>query len=176
MRDGKVFPVSSIQISIKRGKVFRIFVENLYDACPGENYRPGRIKMDIDTDEEKDEGGSDLAPTPNTYCSIPTCTGEAVKQRDCDFKLFVSWLGSDINHKKLISTSERFMIYSSYNLDVLFKTILKIGKPTADDGEREKEKVQVLTDPLRELEEDVRKRITERKEVVIQDVKQMTEI
>lgn len=151
-------------------------MEDLKDACPLETTKPLRVKMDIETDEEKDETSAGNLPVQNTYCSIPTCTAESVRDRDCDFKLFVSWLGSDINHKKLISNAERFMIYSSYNLDVLFNTILKIAKPQQEDGEPDRDKGRVVIDPLHELEQDVRKRITTTHEVTFQELKVMSEI
>lgn len=167
MKDNKVYPVSSIQISIKRGKVIRIFVEDLAYACPEETKnreKLPKIKMDIESDHGGDEHGGENNTGDNVYCPVNFCTPEQIKDRHCDFKLFVSWLGSDKNHKKLISTSERFMVYKTYNLQELFKEVLDIAKPSHTYMDKELPGKPVA-EQLKELEDEVRKRLTQKTEV-----------
>lgn len=162
VKDQKVYPVSSIQISIKRGKVIRIFVEDLDHACPEEIKNRDafpKIKMDIEADQG-DETAGKSKNKENVYCPVPYCTPEQIKERLCDFKLFVSWLGSEKNHKKLISNSERFMVYKTYNLEDLFKEVLNIAKP--DEAKlKDSPPSKSVADQLKDLEDEVKKRITQ---------------
>lgn len=187
-----MYPISSIQISIKRGKVFKIIVEDFRDACPeviGKD-KPGRIKMDIESDTQDEEEDKRYKNSNNVYCPTPHCQGQDITDRKCDFKLFVSWLGSDKNHKKLISTSERFMVYSRYNLKELYSRILDISKVdevvradkkteearSESTTDQDKDKDAKAVDPLQALEPDVRKRIEERVHVTLEFPKLMAEI
>ena len=147
----------------------RIIVEDLKDACPKEkkHINPDPIDMKIDSpNEEKDDTLVD--PTDPVFCPVPFCTPELAKTGYCDFKLFVSWIGSDKNHKKLISSSERFMIFHNYNLEKLFESVLEIIEPK---NEPKKEEVNTQGSKnsyiiMKEsVEDEVYKRMTTLKEV-----------
>lgn len=172
--------MSSILLSIKRGKVLKIFVEDLHKACPGDKSKPPfqRIKMDIENDsvEEGNEHKNKQLPV---YCSIPFCDEKSEKNRLCDFKLFVSWLGSDKNHKKLISTSERFMVFENYNIEELFKSVLDIAYPFSDkDTENKKYNAEVKEDEeqYKDLEDSVVKQLTKTQKVEFERIDKLTEI
>lgn len=124
-----MYPISSILISVKRGKVIKIIVEDLKEACLEEiSQQPTILKLDLDTDDDDEKNDQQTKISKNQiYCSRKFCEDdEEVRNGFCDFKLFLSWIGSDKNHRKLISSSERFMIFKHYNLKDLFGEILKI--------------------------------------------------
>lgn len=153
-----------------------MFVEDLRDACPetltGKELQ--KMNVQIESDNEN-EAGKPTNGTQHHYCPIGFCNATETANRTCDFKLFVSWLGSDKNHKKLISQSERFMVYQKYNLDVLFEKILQIANPTnkywgTDFRENTK------TVKVEDLEDDVKKLIMKKQDVKWFETKHLSEI
>lgn len=168
--------MSSILISIKRGKVFKIFVEDLRNACPADkaNSPFQKIKMPIESDEE--EADNAVKKKDPIYCSIPYCTEQDLKDRKCDFKLFVSWLGSDKNHKKLISTSERFMVFEHYNLEELFSSVLDIAKPDSRRSQDAALDSETAKKQFEELEDEVKTRFKTVVPVEFERAKTLSEI
>ena len=90
--------------------------------------------MKIDSRPEGDNDDTTNNDSP-VFCPVPACTPELSITGFCDFKLFVSWIGSDKNNKKLISSSERFLIFKNYNLEKLFESVLEIKKEEINNEE-----------------------------------------
>lgn len=152
----------------------------MHKACPADKSKAPfqRIKMDIDNDS-MEEGSDRKNKQLPVYCSIPFCDEESEKNRLCDFKLFVSWLGSDKNHKKLISTSERFMVFENYNIEELFKSVLHIADPFTDksvDQKKYEAEVKEDEDQYKELEDSVVKQLKKVQKVEFERIDKLTEI
>jgi hypothetical protein len=112
----------SIVIQLEQGKIANLRVEDLKEACVNSKLEP-IIPADFpNTDPNQ------IELCPMTLCS----TNE---NGECDVKLFISWLGTDVDGNNLISSGERFMNFKNYNLEGMYTSILAISNKDASSNE-----------------------------------------
>ena len=109
----QVFPVISLRIVLDKGEIVSIEHESIADACK-EPVTPEIIDQ-----------GNDFA-SKNEVASCPTqlCQDADNEKGKCDFKIFVSWAGTDIKGKGLVSSSKRISRFAGFNFDGMLKSIL----------------------------------------------------
>ena len=120
--DTKVFPIISILIHTDEGLITKIELEDLKDGCPDNN-----IVQEV----------LDLNLSFTSVNEIPLCYSELCQNNDdgpCDIKVFVSWVGTDINGNTMISNSERILNFAKYNLPAMYESITKMDNNTGDDA------------------------------------------
>lgn len=113
-----VFPIINILITLKNGLVSSIKLEDISEACP-RNIRASSSDLNQGSMEEL-----------KGNCDIPPCQDKENAAGRCDFKIFVSWIGTDRNGDGLLSASERLSNYKNYNMEAMFQSILDIENNT----------------------------------------------
>lgn len=109
-----MFPIISIIVRLDKGKIDKIEVEDLKNACANP-MSPEKVAADF----------KNKSAEPFSLCPIDYCTTN--EKGECDIKLFVSWQGTDSTGKNLISSGERFMNFENYNLVGMYDSIMLIS-------------------------------------------------
>lgn len=121
----QIYPVINILITLDQGKVVSVTLEDISDACD----QPMAAEI-------IPLGNSFAFPNTVNNCPVSPCQDAENSVGKCDFKIFVSWIGTDKNGTGLISASERLSNFKNYNMakiyDSLLNMDLNINKGTND--------------------------------------------
>lgn len=115
----QVFPVINLLITLDMGKISSIALEDFSSAC-AEAVIPEIIN----------QGNSFASENTIKNCPVAFCQGAESDTGKCDFKIFLSWIGTDKDGNGLISSSERLSNFKNYNLEGIFNSILEIDSNT----------------------------------------------
>lgn len=115
----QVYPVINLLITLDKGKISSIALEDFSSAC-AEPVIPEIIN----------QGNSFASENTVKNCPVAFCQGAESDTGKCDFKIFLSWTGSDKDDNGLISSSERLSNFKNYNLEGIFNSILEIDSNT----------------------------------------------
>ena len=105
----------SVVIRLEKGKVESIIVEDLQEACSETAKVEPILKANFGNSTEN----------AAKLCPADACANN--EDGACDFKLFVSWIGTDKNNNNLVSSGERFMNFKNYNLSSLYDSFMKVS-------------------------------------------------
>lgn len=123
----RVYPVMNILINLDMGKIFNVTVEDITEACPDSAIAESILNLNLLI--------SSTSSVNN--CKVPLCVAQDNEKGRCDFKIFISWAGTDKMGNSLISASERIINFRNYNIEGVFNSILDINNsldPNVPDG------------------------------------------
>ena len=122
----KVYPVIALLVTTDMGVIKKIEMEDITAGCPDKKEKPDVLPLTsyIFYKELQHE-----------ICSKERCQDN--KDGFCDFKIFIAWTGTDSKGNTMISTSERILNFSAYNLPAMYSSIELIdnnmGDPALDE-------------------------------------------
>lgn len=109
-----MFPVLSVVITLDEGELKSIVVETLEKACD----QP-------ETNKVLDVGFPDTnKDTEVTTCGLNDCSLDSNATGRCDPKLYITWIGTDIDNHNLVSVNERLTNFNNYNIGAVFEDLI----------------------------------------------------
>lgn len=111
----QVYPVINILVTLDQGKVVSVTLEDISDACD----QPMAAEI-------LNLGNSFAFANTVNNCPVSPCQDAENSVGKCDFKIFVSWIGTDKNGTGLISASERLTNFKNYNMNKIFDNLLNM--------------------------------------------------
>lgn len=112
----RVYPVASLIVVLNNGNVTDFLLEDMTEACSGNATAEPIIDMFFNATQN-----------PSKLCPLPFCNTTENSDGLCDFKVFVSYMGTDNSGASLISSSQRFMNFRNYNLAGMWQSILGVS-------------------------------------------------
>ena len=97
--------MSSVIFYLNKGVIEDIIIEDIQSSCPNS----------YDTFNYKNDSSID-------FCYLNYCSSNIDGM--CDFKILISWIGTDSNNKQLISSSKRYSNFDSFGISSVYENII----------------------------------------------------
>ena len=101
-------------ITLDQGELKSIEVESLEKACD----QPEAVKV-FDTDFPGTNSGAEVKS-----CGLKDCSLDANATGRCDPKIYITWIGTDVDNHNLVSVNERLTNFNNYNIGAVYEDLI----------------------------------------------------